>query len=184
MGAIQSFFVRSKHWQVFAIVFGLFCCANAVLLLPAFNGPKKSGLSMLDVIGVLTFYACFTMWYWSMGSFICSIVEPTLRPKLRFFCFAIVYPLAYLLVFNLFFDHLTPIVFLAIFPFHLLAMFCLLYTPAFIARNLAVAETGRALRFRDYAGTVFLVWFFPIGIWFVQPRINRLYANPVPVLSC
>jgi hypothetical protein len=22
----------------------------------------------------------------------------------------------------------------------------------------------------------FLIWFFPIGVWIIQPRINRLYA--------
>jgi hypothetical protein len=24
-----------------------------------------------------------------------------------------------------------------------------------------------------------LIWFFPIGIWFIQPRINRLFDQSV-----
>jgi hydrogenase maturation factor len=46
-----------------------------------------------------------------------------------------------------------------------------------------LAMTGRTVSFYDYAGPFFLWWFFPLGIWFVQPRINRLFANSIPVLS-
>lgn len=109
-----------------------------------------------------------------MGSFINSVLN---RTNLRFFGFAIVYPLAYLLLFNLFFDRLTPVVIIAVFPLHLLAMFCLFYGPGFITRNLVAAETGKVVSFRDYVGPLLLLWFFPVGIWFIQPRINRLYAG-------
>ncbi len=183
MGTIQSFFVQAKHWQVFTVIFGLFCCTNVVLLLPALNGRNKGGLSTAGVIAVLVFYGCFAMWYWSMASFVQSSVKAILRPSLRFYRFAISYPLVYLLLFNLFFEKLTPAVILVIFPFHLLALFCLFYTPGFITKNLAAAETEQAVRFRDYAGALFLLWFFPIGIWFIQPRINRLYAVKLRPLS-
>jgi len=47
----------------------------------------------------------------------------------------------------------------------------------FVSKSLVLAETGRPAVFYDYAGPFFLVWFFPIGVWIVQPRINRLYER-------
>jgi hypothetical protein len=56
-------------------------------------------------------------------------------------------------------------------------MFCMFYLLTFVSRNLALAEIGRAVKFHDYAGYFFALWFYPIGVWIVQPRINRLYAE-------
>jgi len=47
----------------------------------------------------------------------------------------------------------------------------------FASKSLVMVETGRRAKFYDYAGPFFLMWFFPIGIWFIQPRINRLYSQ-------
>jgi len=129
-------------------------------------------------------WICFVVWFWSLGSFLYSMVKPDLRLNLPFFRFALVYPLVYMGVFPIFpFERLTLVYNLAIFPFHLLAMFCLFFDLNFVSKSLALAETGRAVSFYDYAGPFFLLWFFPLGIWFVQPRINRLFVNSIPVLS-
>jgi hypothetical protein len=45
-----------------------------------------------------------------------------------------------------------------------------------VARNLAMAEKQEKVEFYDYAGAFFLLWFFFIGVWFIQPRINRMFA--------
>jgi len=56
-------------------------------------------------------------------------------------------------------------------------MFCLFYDLYFVPKSLVTVESGKQATFYDYAGPFFLKWFFPIGIWFIQPRINRLYAR-------
>jgi hypothetical protein len=53
-------------------------------------------------------------------------------------------------------------------------MFSNLY---FVAEGLVIAETGKRVSFFDCVGPFFLIWFFVIGVWFIQPRINRLYAT-------
>lgn len=63
-----------------------------------------------------------------------------------------------------------------ILPFHLLATYCVFFNLNFVSKSLVLAEAGRAVSFNDYAGPFFLLWFFPLGIWFIQSRINRLYA--------
>ena len=124
-------------------------------------------------------WICFVTWFWSVGSFLHALVRPDLRPSLRFFRLALVYPLVYMAFFLLTFDRLTmsPGYFFSVFPFHLLAMYCVFFDFNFVSKSLALAETGEPVSFYDYAATFFLLWLFPIGIWFVQPRINRLYGS-------
>jgi hypothetical protein len=45
---------------------------------------------------------------------------------------------------------------------------------SYIAKNLKLNEKGDDIDINDYFGDIFLLIFWPIGIWTIQPRINRL----------
>ena len=60
---------------------------------------------------------------------------------------------------------------------YLLALVAFFYVLVFTAKNLIMAERQSDVSFFDYSGPFFLMWFFPIGVWFVQPRVNQLVAN-------
>jgi hypothetical protein len=64
-----------------------------------------------------------------------------------------------------------------IYPLHVFAMICMFYLLYFVSKSLVLGETGKPASFYDYAGPFFLLWFFPAGIWIVQPRVNRLYSE-------
>ena len=117
------------------------------------------------------------LWLWAIGSFLNSIAQPRLVQRTALWTFALIYPVLYLLLAAPFF--ITPGLkyFEIILPFHFLAFFCVIYDLRFVSKGLALAENGRSVTFYDYAGPFFLIWFLPIGIWLVQPRINRLYAE-------
>ncbi len=55
-------------------------------------------------------------------------------------------------------------------------MACVLYVLYFVAKSLSLAETGRPVSALDYFGSFFLIWFFLVGVWIIQPRINCLFA--------
>ena len=74
------------------------------------------------------------------------------------------------------FPVLAPTAFIAVLPLHFFALYCLFYLWQFVAKNLAIAEKGKEVEFPQYMWLFLLLWFFPIGIWFLQPRINQLYA--------
>lgn len=57
---------------------------------------------------------------------------------------------------------------------HIGAMISTLYAIIFTAKILKSAELNRKASIVDYLGDIFLIWFFPIGIWIIQPRINKL----------
>ena len=61
-----------------------------------------------------------------------------------------------------------------IIPLHLFSMFCIFYL---IAKTIKTAELQRKVGFGDFAGEFFLLWFYFIGIWINQPKVNKLYGK-------
>jgi len=60
---------------------------------------------------------------------------------------------------------------------HFFAVFCLLYCLYFAAKTIKTVELQRETTFSDFIGEFLLIWFFPIGVWIVQPKINELAAT-------
>jgi|HubBroStandDraft_4_1064222.scaffolds.fasta_scaffold183667_3 hypothetical protein len=173
MSTIETFFLRAKHWQVF-LVFCISSVAEAVALhFAPLTVSLPSALASASVIYV------YLAWLWSMGSFLHSILPSPLRIKIPSFRFTLIYSAVYAVASLAFFDHLDSArAFAIIFLPHLLALFCMLHNLYFVSNSLVVAETGKpTTSFFDYAGPFLLLWFFPVGIWVIQPRINRLYAD-------
>jgi hypothetical protein len=173
MNWMASSYLRAKSWEIFLLLFGAMTVSE-IPLITSHPSATEQNLTLFWIL-TLAFMLCFLGWFWALGSFLNSIVRPELRPGKGFFRFSLFYPALYLAVFMAFFPP-SAAVLAVIFPFHLLAVFCMFYLLRFVARNLALAETGKKVTFYDYAGPFFLLWFFPIGVWLVQPRINRLYA--------
>ena len=180
MREVARFFLRARHWQIF-LLFGIgYVGANVVMLLDMFSARPQEELlrpSMLFVFMMALFMFCFVAWFWSMGSFLNSIGEPTFRLRVGFFRFALLYPTVYMFIFFALFSSSRPAVLAFLLPLHFFAMFCLFYDLYFVSKSLALVETGKLVSFSDYAGSFFLLWIFPLGVWFIQPRINRLYAE-------
>jgi len=64
-----------------------------------------------------------------------------------------------------------------IIPIHLFSMFCIFYCMYFIAKEFKSVEVQKPVTFSDFAGEFFLLWFFPVGIWILQPRINKIFQS-------
>lgn len=177
----MSYFLRAKHWQIFLLLCGSGLIGDLAVIF--FNPPAAQSWSEVENAGQLyvelsfLLMICFLGWMWSMGTFLNSIIKPELRMRTEFFCFSLFYPPLYSVAFLAVLEKRSASLFAMILPFHLLALICLIYQLNFVSKSLAVAETGSPKIFRGYAGLFLMIWFFPIGIWFVQPRINRLYAR-------
>ena len=181
MKVIARFFLRAEHWQIFLIVVGMFVGGQIAIALCI--SPPLHSHGILTKEGFLVGFAIalamagFLAWAWSMGSFFNSITNPELRLRTWFFRFAVIYPPVYLVFFlGSFIGNESRLGDLII-PLHLLCMICLFYLLYFVSKSLVLAETDKPASFYDYAGPFFLLWIFPVGIWYVQPRVNRLYAE-------
>jgi hypothetical protein len=186
MKSITTVFLRLKHWQLFlflVVVPSVGEVISFILNLMTVHSPQDLGNGAI-VLGVLTLGALtallvspFFLWFWALGSFLNSIVPPGLRLGTGFFHFAVTYPSIYIIFAAHFFLGPSPTWPPVILPFHFFAMACIFYDLYFVSKNLVLAQTGKNVKFYDYAGPFFLIWFYPVGIWFIQPEINRLFAD-------
>jgi len=171
MKAVQSLFLKAKHWHIFVVLF-------VIPQLASFAAIASMQIVFFSVMTAI-FGLCLLAWYWALGSFLSSASRPKFRMNIGLFRFAVLYPLCYVPFFMWvaldFEDGISPI----IIPLHLLAMACMIYVLYFVSKSLVLAETGKAASFSDYVGPLILFWFFPLGIWFVQPRVNRLYKAAI-----
>jgi hypothetical protein len=179
--AIANFFLRAKHWQIFLLLYAAPTIAefSAVGVISAtIRSWHNFGPGGFFFLGVMVLYLlCFLAWFGSMGLLFRSIVKPELRMETQFFRFALVYPVLYVPIFFFLVIPDTRVPVWIILPLHLACMVCLFYLLYFVSKNLVLAETGKQVSFYEYAGPFFLLWFFPIGVWIVQPKVNRLYAE-------
>ncbi len=63
---------------------------------------------------------------------------------------------------------------------HLFSMYCMLYSIYFLAKSLISVETqNKNIQTSEYIGYIFGFWFFPIGIWFIQPKIRQIFTDKI-----
>jgi hypothetical protein len=183
---------QRKAWQIFLpIVAPLlvmqFYMVDAIPM-PAADGQPPDMTAFAQVfrremaVGILMF-AFFISWLVSIGWVSNSRIDAAVRPRMHLLLAAAAYAVAYFAFAGYYFfpamiesarnlPAFAPI----IFPMHFLAMAAIFFVMGFAAKNLVMAERQSPARFSDYAGPFFLMWFYLIGIWFVQPRVNRLVA--------
>ena len=178
--------IRAKHWQIFLLFVGFPMIAQIVMIgLATSGGNSMIGIFFTMAFGLLGMAVFFT-WLWSVGHFLHSILPEQVQMSLSRFRAFLIFPVVYMALFILIFffgigqigilqSNTTVTSFVGIIvPLHLFAMFCIFYSFYFIAKALKSIELDRTATFSDYAGEFFLIWFYFIGIWILQPRINAL----------
>lgn len=194
----MNFFLKLKHWHLFAIIFGLPIVVRIVLIINTLwrkNNQFEINpfLNVLAIVLTLSSTIIFFSWLWSAGIGIQKKIPIHYQPKkLAFFiCFWTIFLiilgllLKFLLAFGLdvFNLRLMSFAILILFVYVMLLLllivipmgYCLLY----VAKNLRTLELNRKVHFSDFANEFFLLILFPIGIWFIQPRINKLLENEI-----
>ncbi len=195
----MQFFLRLKHWQLFIITFGIpfilqmiLMCSMVICVAGSHNPNPETFLSFfwLFPIIMLLFMGSLFCWIWQVSINLQTGIPEYLRMKTTMFKIFFFIPLIYILfiftVFGYIFTHLVgydqapaKVVFtlLLIVPVHLFSMFCIFYCIYFTARTLKTVELQRPVIVSDYIGEFFLIWFFFIGVWILQPRVNKFIAE-------
>lgn len=189
----MNIFLKAKHWQLFllhfAIPFILYLSGMVVMIV--FLASQNIhmpyyGLTFMPyfiLIGLLS-AAIQYGWMWAGGILLNNRLPEELRLNTAFFRICFFYPILYLPVFMIiFFTNFPPqaggfpIAFLAFIPLHLLAIFCSFYCYYFVARVVKTNELGTRPTLNDYIAEIIMIWFFFVGIWFIQPKINKMVSE-------
>lgn len=194
-------FLKAKHWQIFTLTFAvpmifyfiLFAgmMSTAIHLSQSQQPDPTMMLSYMKFfpIIILLFMASLFGWHWSVAIGLQNKVPEPIKMKVKkfktFFFIPLIYMLAFLAFFSLTMNELSGpnpepnlkfmgIGLILIIPMHLFSIFCMLYSLYFVAKTLKTVELQKEVSFSEFAGDFFLIWFFPIGVWIIQPRINKI----------
>ena len=184
MDATKSLFIRAKHWQLFLLFAIFFIVGTGALLVTIVSSPERALGRPWPFFAAMELLALsLAAWQWSVGDFLNSTVPLPFRMKPTLFRVTVLFVPLYLPVFIVFLENLNHwrsaalilLSFAIIIPMHLFAFCCQIYSWYFVSKAIVLAENPRPVSFTDYVGYFFAVWLFPVGVWIIQPRINRLY---------
>lgn len=176
-----------KHWQLFLFLMGLPTILQIVVMVSMISqqAPVTSAAPLIILLPIGFFFA----WFYALGTNLHSRLPDTVKMSLTKFKIFLFIPVLYMLVLSMFLYSIfkgstqhgqpNPAIFALIMPLHLFSMFCIFYCLYFNAKALKTVELQRPVTFSDFAGEFFLIWFFPIGVWIIQPRINKIFDTTI-----
>ena len=191
-------FLKAKHWQLFLLTFGIPMIFQFVMMGTMFanigsgNNPDPSFMfnqMKFFPIMMIIFMGVFFGWFWSVAVGLQNKVPKDVKMKVKKFKIFFFVPMVYMLFITLFMGiqmnglmtngtepsgGLIGGLVAVIVPLHLFSMLCIFYSLYFVAKTFKTVELQREVKFSDFAGEFFMIWFYPIGIWIVQPKINKM----------
>ncbi len=185
-------FLKAKHWQIFVAVLGLPILLE-IILMPSFIESDKPGymVKFMSLIMIL-FAGGLIGWLWSVAIGLQKKIPLGIKMKVRKFKILSIIPITYIFLLTILISTgfgglihneqepsgaMIGTLSAIILPLHLLSMFGIFYSLYFVAKTFKTVELQREVTFSDFAGEFFLFWFFPIGIWVVQPKINNMITD-------
>ncbi len=202
---MNSIFLRAKHWQLFVpqlvipfvtmIIFGII--ATITISAVEYNTDREGDqiwlVYCIPVIFILCGFIQFA-WSWSIFTKLSKLVPKHIPLPLGRIKFFFVIPFLYFCILPFYiifiidtFDQqneenlfLVAALGILVFVLHFFSIFCMIHTMYFSAKIIRSAELQRNARFSTFVGYFFLIWIFPVGIWFIQPKINALIRHAAP----
>ncbi|MDW7690983.1 hypothetical protein R9C00_20490 [Flammeovirgaceae bacterium SG7u.111] len=199
-------FLKAKHWQLFLLFFGVPFIFQVLMMGSIFSqiGNDTSEpllfifnfLSIMPILMILMMGVLFG-WFWSVVIGLQKYLPEGVTIKMTrfkvFFFIPIIYILFFTTSFSIMFFNISGIVegaseppfdpslifayFGIIMPLHLFSMFCIFHTIYQAAKVFKAVELQREVKFSDFAGEFFMIWFFYVGIWIIQPKVNKMVAE-------
>ncbi|MGE0568855.1 MAG: hypothetical protein AB7O73_12990 [Bacteroidia bacterium] len=200
--SFTDFFLKSKHWHLFMLFFGLPLVFAIVFTFYTISTIIRSGtepdpLFMFSYMEwlfavVLIFTGLFYGWIWSIAIGLQKMIPEELQLKTNlfkvFFFVPIVFSILVMvwvwsIIHNIqetieYGEGFNPanfiITIILMIPFNLFSLFCTFYCFYFAARTLKTLELQRETNVSDYILEIIMFWFYPVGVWLIQPKVNRL----------
>jgi len=169
--------IRLKHWQVFSII-----AIGYILsyVLPTTNF-KIGSLTSIELAAIATIITLFLLFFWTLtiGLYLNSVTKNKYHFKNWILILAIFSCILGYTYLNLQRLKLAN----DFFPFWmgsistLLTFWGLYYSFYQVAKSLKSIELGREARFSECIIDAITLFALPIGVWFIQPRVNRILTD-------
>jgi hypothetical protein len=160
---MDIFLLKAKHWQVFAF-----------FAITYFLSTYCTDYSFISVSIFSVILVAYIGWYTLLGNVLYKYLPRKIDYNITWFLLDALLLIAVYgitIIFlggNLRADGFATIPFLYLF----FAIAHLFWLPSVLLISI---ETRSKPAFSQYAGTMLQLFAWPIGIWFIQPRLNRIY---------
>lgn len=171
----MEIYLKAKHWQLFIALVGIMILGQVFMVNSIRSGQVPSALSFvvpMVLIGIVYFG-----WLWAISAACHRALPPELASSPRPMQIGLIYAFLYIILSGTFVfgPGMKPPAY--IFIPHFLAMAAIFYSLGFTAKQLTKLQQNEDVSFFSYSGPFFLFWFFPIGVWFIQPKVNQLLGT-------
>lgn len=189
----MNWFLKAKHWQIFILIFVAPLVIEVIGFVAAFTTREPALLFICVFLMMLIVLGTQFGWFYNVGTALANRINPNANMNLKRFQAFVRVPAIYLgalflgmalfAIFMMNNGHPSPflaLMLIIIIPMHFFSIFCIFYSIWFVSKSLKMAERWNHVELGDYIGDFFLTWFFFVGVWFIQPRINRMFDPTLP----
>ncbi|WP_075590768.1 hypothetical protein [Labilibacter marinus] len=204
---MKELFLKAKHWQLFILMMGIPLVFQFYVMQEVFGNILTQGnpnpetmIGMLKYLPVIMFIfmGLFFGWLWSLAMGLQNKIPEEVKMKTTKFKIFFFIPVAYLIIIltlvsvviiAAFKGHIEPnsetilsfvgIALAIIVPMHLFSVFCIFYSLYFAAKTIKTVELQKEVKFSDFVGEFFLLWFYYIGLWIIQPKVNKMMKKSI-----
>jgi hypothetical protein len=182
-------YLKAKHWQIFLAILVLPFTLHMIFMpLTLSEDDPTLAMKIMPIISVV-FMAGFFGWFWSIAVGLQSRIPKEIRMNAKRFKAFLFIPVIYIFLTFTVLDsmifepiengaepegHVIGWMMAIIVPLHIFSMYCIFYSLYFVAKTFKTVELQREVSFSDFAGEFFMIWFFPIGVWVIQPKLNKM----------
>jgi hypothetical protein len=170
----MDFFLKIKNWQLFLIVL-IIPWILGLALKNIFNG-EYAFMTVFTII----YYLIFIIWNYSVIYFFNKSENILTRRQIRILQILIINVFVYVIFLALRFQIISTgslIINLVFFLLQLISVFAIFYLVFCSAKTIKYLKLGDQLRASDIIIEIFVILYFPIGVWWFQSEVNKYYKN-------
>lgn len=192
----MNFLLTAKHWQVFIFIFGFYCLAILARIFGTILNLFDLIIPLNTVSSIITLVS-LAAWQFTIARSLNRKLQPALTINLALFMILISIKFSYNLVLWIsawitrYTEYsiseriwsVTEIIATDIYIWLVFAFGVSAYLAFVLSKLLVLEQENRPVAIRDHFGTFLLFFFYPIGVWFIQPRLNHIFSDQEPEVN-
>jgi len=173
---MKSFFLKTKGWQIFLLMCFVPMLLQIIYQITA-GVPTNQTYVPGSPVFAFTIYGFYLLWVYSIADFFTKLLNQTPKYLKISFAISFIYILYYsfFVLTNIHYIGSSGVRTLLHFTLQILFMIVFFYLLYHASKALRAVELNREVSFRDAFADFLCFLFFPVGVWFVQPRVRKLY---------
>lgn len=179
-------FLHMKHWQIFLSGFVLPLFAYMIILLISIFSGNVIYLVLSVVVLNLLMMSVLYGWQYTVVNSLNKLLPEGTQTNMNLYRWCLIAMLGIVAVMGIYmmklFNNLnevpeafSPVFILLLIPVIIVSFAASIYTMLAFARSLVAVERQAVVFFSDYVVEFILLWFWIVGIWVLQPRINKIF---------